>query len=175
MSSYIYFGQYKGFSSTSMAIRSFTRSDISHTSIFTPCLEYVYEAVPVDGVRHSKWSEGHLPNTEIVIYRVPCTPGQQKIYYDFARAQVGRSYDYQGVFGFGMHFIKQDPQSLFCSEYFLEAAFRAGLMLLDCYPSEASPRDVQLIPNKELVEVRVVPGELPKPETLAEYKARIGG
>lgn len=157
---YIYFGQYQGISATSYAIRKRTNSPISHTAIFLPDLETVIEAVSPKVVKRN-WKEGHTPTTKILIYKIKCTLMQQDLFYSFAEEQIGKGYDFNGVAGFILP-VTQNKDKWFCSELFMACSFEALFNSLDIKPHEASPRDVQLIPDKEMVEMRIVPGELPK-------------
>ena len=157
---YIYFGQYEGISSISLSIRGLTRSDKSHTSIFWPDLQTVVEAAG-GSVRALNWDQGHTPTTKIFIYRIRCGRRQQEKFYQFVKDQIGKDYDHGGVASFIFAFLDEDPDKWFCSELFIAACQYAGIKVLDIEPYECSPRDVQLIPRKEYVEARRVPGELP--------------
>ena len=159
---YIYFGQYEGYSIGSLSIKGYTRSPFSHTSIFLPDLETVIEAWH-KGVTKSHWTQNHSPATPISIYKIPCAEKQHELFYKFAHAQIGKSYDFGGIFQFVLGVFNDDKDKWFCSELFFGCAQMAWMNVLDIEPAKSTPRDVQLIPTKQLVDKRFIPGTRPEP------------
>jgi len=100
------------------------------------------EAKPFKGVRKVHWRL-YSPYSKVVVCKLKhITDEQSKIVWSWLEEQVGKGYDYLGIFGFVISDPKiENPKRWFCSEL-SEAAFqRAGIILTPTseYPSEVSP------------------------------------
>jgi len=93
----------------------------------------VIEAWHKGGVtRVPSLSTNHTPGTRIDLYTVIGeTPAHTAIIRDFLHAQLGKPYDYLGLFGFLFRATRlQDKHKWFCSELVAEAYATAALPLM---------------------------------------------
>lgn len=155
---YIYIGQYYGKSLVSRLIKWRTWSDISHSAAFCPDFEHVIEAW-VGGVRKCLWTEGHTPGTRIDIYRVQCTQEQQIKFYAGMEKEIGKGYDYIGLFGFVFRSSKMnDLKKWFCSKLVFAKAMEVKLyLLLRTEPYQASPGLINRSPEMKLWKTLTTP------------------
>ncbi len=93
-------------------------------------------------VRQGRLSKVHSPVTPFGIWEVTTTENQKQEIEDYLRAQVGKPYDFIGLFGFPFRRKDiQNPDKFFCSELVFTALKKAGIELLQATdPSEVSPR-----------------------------------
>lgn len=141
-------GVYHGFSLMSRTIEFRTWSDDSHVSLIFPELDETIEALGRCGVvSHVGLDMYHKPGTEIDIYEVIATPSQVAEIYAFAKAQVGKKYDWGGVIGFVSRKDRDDAQKWFCSELVFAACLAGGVYLLRRIESHrVAPCDVHHSP-----------------------------
>ena len=64
----------------------------------------------------------------------------------FALAQVGKSYDFAGIFGFWFNRNFEDSKRWYCSEIAVEVAKRGGVKLVRDDLKGVSPRDLWVLP-----------------------------
>ena len=62
---------------------------------------------------------------------VSCPDEQAKVVIDFARAQIGKPYDYPQILGIILHQDWGNKRSWFCSELVFASFAQAGINLLD--------------------------------------------
>jgi len=119
------FALYKGTSAMSKAIRWLNWSEYSHAALI--CRDgKVIEAWTQGGVRQvESLSDRHNPGTPVDVFCVPALTNDEAMDVEtFCRSQIGKRYDWRGVF----HFITRRPErpddqeAWFCSEL-LAAAF----------------------------------------------------
>jgi uncharacterized protein YycO len=160
----IYIGQYKGVSLVSKIIRTFTWSDISHTSAFMLKRGKMADTEVIEawvgGVKKRPWYEGHAPGTKINLWKVACTQNQKNRFYKFMENEIGKAYDYRGLVGFVARSGVQHETKWFCSELVFAAARYAGIRLLHNIETyKVSPALLDLSPLLEYVSTLIVPSE----------------
>jgi hypothetical protein len=64
----------------------------------------------------------------VVQINVPCTKTQEKKFYAFLRAQVGKPYDHTAIFAFAVNRNWRDDDSWFCSELITAAMEKAKIV-----------------------------------------------
>ena len=119
---------YRGISATSRVIEWFTHGAYSHAAWV--CADgTVVSALAGQGViRTPDLDAAHTDGTPIEIYSVPGV--------DYARAdawaatQLGKPYDYRGLFGYLTRKDYQNPAAWFCSEYVFQIVRAGGVELL---------------------------------------------
>ena len=142
-------------------IRYSTLSDVSHALLYAGSGR-VIEAVG-EGVRDTSLGEAVKDDILAVAYRhKQMTPAAAQKIIQFARKQVGKSYDYAGAAAAGLHnntglcvvllgvigcpiarAVKwEQPDRFFCSELVLAAYKAAGLSVVNGNPSNAAPDDI---------------------------------
>lgn len=146
---------YRGVSSVSRVIRFVTWSAYSHASWISPNGDYEVESW-IHGVQ---WEPGlgsnHTPGTVVDLFQVRDITVEQDDHVEaFLRDQVGKDYDWTGLF----NFITRKPQTpeqqdkWFCSELIFAAHASAGIRLLrDIAYWKVSPGLLSLSPLLELV------------------------
>lgn len=132
---------YKGKSLLSRGIQLRTWSEYSHAAwLFGD--ESVIEAW-TNGVRHvSSLSRAHTPGTVVDVFRVPEiddatieASNRRQVASAFLLEQLGKPYDFQGIFGFLLRKEEQSPEKWFCSELCFAACKQAGVELLSRVPA----------------------------------------
>lgn len=158
---------YKGKSFWSRMIKLRTWSDVSHVAIELDS-NNVVEAWSFDGVVHRKgydaYKTGHTKGTEIDVYEVPKQVIIDGTTYDvdhekiwkYAVAQVGKSYDWMAILGFGIRKHTENPEKLFCSELVHAACLAGGLVCHKGPSFKQSPHDIATSAVLPFIEERVV-------------------
>lgn len=134
------FGLHRGTGVISKLIQFQTRSPYSHVSIVDGAV--LLEAKEGRGVIHERPVAAVLAAEAVDVVAVRCTPAQRESALAFARAQVGKRYDYTSVARFvsRRQARRKDAEVWFCSELAFAAAQQAGLDLLrETEPWEVSP------------------------------------
>lgn len=106
----------------SRLIQFLTASVISHVDIVLPDGRLL-GALPSDGVQvrpanYSRW-------TRILRVTIPSTADQERRFFEAAEGQIGKKYDWSGIFNFFTQRNWRESDKWFCSElvaYALEAA-----------------------------------------------------
>lgn len=108
----------------------------THTSLSSAfCIGARQDGVQFRPINYAKFSRR-------AVYSIEVTDEQAKIICQFMKDQVGKPYDYTGLFGFLANRDWHAPDSWFCSEA-IEAAFeKASLPLLAIALWSISPRDL---------------------------------
>ena len=149
---YIYIGQYIGKTLTSKFIKTFTWSELSHTSAILIRSKQVIEAWS-GGITKRSITTGHAAGTIINIYKVPCTLNQRNKFYNFMEAQIGKKYDFVGILGLPLRLDIENETKWFCSELVFSAALNAGITLLArIEPYKVTPGILNTSPLLEFVE-----------------------
>ena len=129
---------YRGKSALSRAIEWFTRGAYSHAAWV--CRDGTVIEARGSGVRRvASISDQHLDGTPVEIYQVPgCDVDAAEAWL---ATQIGKKYDYKGLFGFVTRADQDDGQAAwFCSELVFTAAQKGGVELLARVPAwEVSP------------------------------------
>lgn len=131
----------------SKLIRWFSWSDYSHIAWQCESGE-VLEAWPPKVRSTKSFNEGHTKGTPVDFYEVVgLTPEQRLIIESFLRCQVGKSYDWQGVFQFVIRTGKDSKSKWFCSELVFKALLKANIKLLKgISPYKVTPAMLVLSP-----------------------------
>lgn len=134
---------FKGRGFISAAIRWQTRSEYSHAAFLLPCGR-ILEAWQGSGVR-IKWISDWC---DVDVFGVhDMTPEQWAVAISFARAQIGKKYDYRGVFRFLSRRKVPADDRWFCSELVAKSLEVAGVQLFRHKDaSEISPGMIALSP-----------------------------
>lgn len=139
---------YHGTGLLSWWIRTRTWSRISHVS------QLLDDGTEIEawsgGVQHNKsWGILHKQGTVVDVYEyvTPLTPVQKLKLESFLLDQVGKPYDYIGLFRFlpiVRWIVKKsgDITAWFCSELTVESNQAAGIQLLNKDPDQSTPEDV---------------------------------
>lgn len=61
---------------------------------------------------------------------VPLSPDQEKLFWEFAHAQIGKPYDKLAIVGFAFRRDWRDPSKWFCSEYVTRCLEYSGWLYL---------------------------------------------
>lgn len=128
---------YKGVSAFSKLIKFLNWSDYSHTAWQDPEDHTCWHAVAGSGVSQSKdISETHTDGTPIELYYMDYTPPQLKAMREFAKAQLGKPYDWPGAFNFITRpkDYRGNMEKWFCSGFVFALHQAAGIDLLKRVP-----------------------------------------
>lgn len=130
---------FKGGDPISWAVQWQTRSVYSHAALLIPGTRTVIESYPGTGVRIRHLTDKDMERVEM--YDVKgMTPEMWASAIDFARAQIGMSYDWWSVMRFVSKSPARDNGKWFCSELVHKAIAEQGIRLLERIPSaEVSP------------------------------------
>ena len=130
----------------SWLVRVQTRSPYSHTGLLRSCGCCVIEAYPGAGVRVRKLTEADWGRIDA--FDVPSlSPAGWEVAEAFALSQLGKSYDWRGVFRFVDKLPALHNDKWFCSEFVHGSIAQGGVRLLERIESEAvSPAMVPLSP-----------------------------
>jgi uncharacterized protein YycO len=93
-------------------------------------------------IRSADYQQGY------VLKRVtlPCTDDQQKTYYDFVMAQIGKKYDEKAIAAFAVGRDWRAPDSWFCSELCAAALEESGVVpTLSAPCNKIAPDDLLLV------------------------------
>ena len=140
-------GCYYGHSAMSIVTKFRTWSAISHVSLIFSTEKSIacktVEAVG-PGVRcQTGFDKWHKPDTRIDIFRVEATHYQVEKVLQFASEQIGKPYDWAGIYGFIRRRDAQNPAKWFCSELVFAACAFGGIHLLSRIPAhKVAPADV---------------------------------
>ena len=147
-------GQYKGRSLTSRIIKFVTRGEYSHTAIILDNDRIVEAWQGSNSVRVIKsLSDGHKPGTPVDIYSVRMGSEQEREFREFIEAQIGKKYDFWGIWGFLRRKDLQRGESWFCSELFAAGCGAAGVRLLNGIPpAQVSPSMITRSGRTALIE-----------------------
>lgn len=160
------------FGPTSMGIRLFSASSVSHAAIYLGN-DLVVEAVGGSGVQIVTMDEVMDHNSKIIVFRVPDLSAQQALAIrEFSESKVGMKYNYNGValmapFMLTRQLCNLNPFSstfsndclnamaqiqlgndedakgkFFCSQFVIEAYNQAGLPITASAPVWVSPVDL---------------------------------
>ncbi len=150
--------QYKGSSIISRVIKFISWGAYSHTGIILGDGLIVEAWQGSNSVRVIKsLSDGHKPGTPVDIYSVRMGVEQERLFTEYVEAQIGKKYDYWGIWGFLRRKDLQRGESWFCSELFAAGCEKAGVSLLNnLLPSQTSPSMITRSPITKLIERRIV-------------------
>lgn len=130
-------GLYKGNSALSRAIQFKTWSPYSHAAWIEEDGS-VIEAWQVGGVTKGRYDTRHNNGTIIDIFDVEMTDDQTGTVREFLRSQIGKPYDWPGIFGFvtrRAESVDAAQRKWFCSELVFAACLFAGVELLSRIPA----------------------------------------
>ncbi len=134
----IYVAQYQGISLTSRLIRWYTRFSYSHSAYYDPVKKLVIEAWG-GGVQEAKPLDHHTAGTPIELFSLEVTREQKAVIEGFLNRQLGKRYDFPGVFGFVLK-NRDRSNKWFCSELVFAAFLMADIPLLKrIEPARVSP------------------------------------
>lgn len=142
--------QFAGSSSmTSQLIEWFDHGEYSHVDSVMPdglllgARDDVMSGYPAGvQLRGADYQQGY----QIKRVTLPCTDTQQKAYYDFVLAQVGKPYDEDAIVGFVAGRNWRAPDAWFCSELNAAALEASGVvpqLIAPC--NKIAPDDLALV------------------------------
>lgn len=147
---------YRGKSFNSKIIKWMSWGTYSHAAIRLPEDNgIIYEAWDGVGVRKgNSISDGHTMSTRVDLYALDVTHEQYKIIKSSLESQIGKKYDWKGVFRFSpliRLFVSSSPSKSeqnkwFCSEYVAWALLQAGIHILQAPVWMISPSDLAKSP-----------------------------
>lgn len=133
--------QYQGISPVSKTIKRFTNGKYSHTA---PMFDdgSLVEADWREGVVTSRnFRQRHTPGTVVDVFEVTIDYDEEVV-TRWLFEQVGKGYDWGGIYGIAIRRNKQNEDKLFCSEK-THAGFKKGGAVLVNLPSwQVTPRDI---------------------------------
>ena len=109
----IQFNAHSGDHIGSMIIKAFSRGKYSHISILFG--GYVYEAVAKKGVIKTR-AENWDSSTVIDSMFIRTSDENYMKVLDFLEKQIGKKYDYRGIFSFLFQFLRPKMGAWYCSE-----------------------------------------------------------
>lgn len=119
------------------------RGEWSHVAVcFAP--NRAIEATFLDGVRDRRFDSLLADRPDHLILNIPL-PNDHAA-HEFALAQVGKRYDWTGVFGLGFDRNWEDPSMWYCSELFAACMKAGGLKL----PRSGEVRMIGVQPSLEI-------------------------
>ncbi len=137
---------FKGGDWISWVVKWQSRSIYSHAALLIPGALTCVESYPGVGVRLRKLTPDDMTLADV--YDVAgLTAEGWTMAIDFAKAQIGKGYDWLGVFRFMDKVPARDNNRWFCSELVHKAVAQAGVRLLERIPSaEVSPMHLGISP-----------------------------
>ena len=123
----------------SWAIRARTWSKYSHVDFVIDKEKGLYlGAIPLYGVSI------HTSNQSVEdFFKLEVTEEQHNEILERAKREIGKPYDYWGLFGFALHRNWQENDKWFCSEY-VAAMIQPTVKLFNEEPQKISPRDLSI-------------------------------
>lgn len=100
----------------------------------------ILSAVPFFGVQ--EWPERVVSARRVETVTLPCTEEQRAKVLTFARAEIGKSYDYSGVLAFSFRPRWNEKGRWFCSELTAAALQEAKLITVPKFAHRVSPGDL---------------------------------
>jgi len=148
----LYIALYKGKSWLSWAIKRFSWSCYSHASLVLmdgDVVVSIIEAWNKGVVETHSFRENHTPGTKIDLYefRKPLTEADRKCIMAAAKDQLGKPYDWCGVFSFLFRRRMQKEGSWFCSELASHCCGCAGRVILNEPDWKIMPGGIAISPE----------------------------
>lgn len=112
----------------SKLIRFGTRSEYSHCDLIGPGGRSIIGAVPFKGVVEYPLGERVIQSTRWAIYEIDADP---VLAWHYAQGQIGKGYDWLGVFGIALMRDWEADDKWFCSELVAKACLEAGRPILN--------------------------------------------
>ena len=132
-----------GWPVVSPAISFFSRHWSNHVDLMT-ATDMAVSAVP-GGVLERALDLRHPDADRVEMITIPCTDEQRAAALAFARAEIGKPYDYLGVLWFPFRPRWNDPRRWFCSELTAAALHHAGILKVPALLHRVSPGDLYRI------------------------------
>jgi len=130
--------QFRGKSTISRLIRFYTWGEYSHSAVWNITTGEVIESWQTKGVRIIDLvNHKHTPGTKVDVYEVLGIINEDK-YWNSLKEEVGKKYDWWGIFGFLSKKETQKNKKWFCSELVFKK-LAPQLLLLNCPASHVSP------------------------------------
>ena len=124
-------GLYKGTSAISRIIKFRTWSEYSHAAWINEDFSVIEAWQGAGVVERPSVNIGHTPGTEIDLFDIDLTPRELGDLMFFLQSQIGKPYDYNGVFGFLTRDASMQSRSAwFCFELIFAAFVYAQKPLL---------------------------------------------
>lgn len=127
----------------SWLIRLFTWSAWSHLAIVEDAETVIDSTFSGGGVRRRRLVEIVAEYSAIEEAEVPLADEQAAL--EFARAQIGKPYDWTAIFGFVLRRNWAEPDAWFCNELFEAAAVAGGSKRFRDRLSRITPRDSWMV------------------------------
>jgi uncharacterized protein YycO len=140
---------FKGRSLTSRAIRWITWGEYSHVGIFFPETDMIVEAWHYGGVLMNRFGRRHTPGTEVDIYEFVKHPDEKQLIQGirYLYSQMGKPYDFAGVFGFLTRRDNESREKIFCSELAFEFCLSMGIKPLEIPSYKVNPSNLAASPS----------------------------
>ena len=130
----------------SRLIRWFTRSEYSHVEA-EHWLGYRIGATPFGVTKSYHNPVSQLEGDGAYLYKYVTLSHEQSLrFWTFLGQQVGKPYDWSGLFGFVSNRDWEDPDKWFCSELVAAGLVQVGVSLLSEKPARVTPRDLLVSP-----------------------------
>lgn len=141
---------YRGTGIINALIRWQTRSHYAHAAIMDEAGGKIYESFPGVGVCERSFEpEDFKKDAHHFVVTEPFLPWEVR---EFISAQLGKKYDYAGVFRFLTRSKERKHDQWFCSELVFEAFRAQGVKLLNCDEGwKVSPALLAMSPYLERV------------------------
>lgn len=127
-------------------IQWFTNSQYSHVDIIFDKEDYQYIQTGLIGSRPGRGVILHNKRYEVEdIYEIKLTEEQEKIFWRFVLLQLGKNYDWRGIFCWFCPSIFrnwQNPDRWFCSELVAAGLKEAGINVPTKHKHHVSPEDL---------------------------------
>jgi uncharacterized protein YycO len=142
--------QFAGSSSlTSRLIQWYDHGEFAHVDTVLPdgtllgARDDVMDGCPAGvQIRPADYQQGYT----LKRVTLPCTDAQQKAYYDFVTAQIGKPYDSTAIAAFAVGRDWRTPDSWFCSELCAAALEESGVVPpLSAPCNKIAPDDLLLL------------------------------
>lgn len=128
---------FRGKSPVSQAIKLFTWGEYSHVAVLNKSKGRIIEAWTPGVTNNSLAEHGHRPGTEVDIFDINQYYGPKT--WDTFEQEVGKNYDYLGIFGFLTRARSQRDDRWFCSEMVFSVLARNRCLLLNCPAYKVDP------------------------------------
>lgn len=127
----------------SWLIRVFTWSPWSHCVIVEDDRHVIESTMAHGGVRRRPLLEIINEYSRVELVEIPLTDEQAAL--DFARAQLGKPYDWRAIFGFLLHRDWADDRAWFCNELAEAACVAGGRQRFRDSISRITPRESWMV------------------------------
>lgn len=142
---------FRGKSFVSRGIKFMTWGEYSHVGVLTD-EGTIIEAWHKGGVLENNLGNlPHTPGTMVDVFDVTIPINMRK-FINGLREEVGKGYDFSGIWGFIGRNKSENPDKWFCSELVFAKLARAGCLALKCPARKVDPTLLSYSPHLRFVE-----------------------